>query len=41
MEVVNDLSEDTSPVDRIDGSETMGGVEVDVREEGLDSVLQG
>lgn len=41
VEVVDDLSEDTGPVDRVDGSETMCGVEVYVREEGLDSVLQG
>ena len=39
MEVVDDLSEDTSPVDRVDGSKTMGGVEVDIREEGLDGIL--
>jgi hypothetical protein len=41
VEVVDNLSEDTSPVDRVDSSETMCGVEVYIREEGFDGVLQG
>ena len=40
VEVVDDLGEDTSPVDRVDGSESMRRVEIDVREKGLDGVLR-
>lgn len=39
VEVVNDLGKDTGPVDRVDSSETVCGVEFDVGEERLDRVL--
>lgn len=39
VEVVDDLSEDSSPVDRVDGPEAVSRVEERIREEGFDSVL--
>jgi hypothetical protein len=38
-EVVDSLSEDTGPVDRVDGAEVEAGVELGVVEELLDDVL--
>jgi len=40
-EVVDGLGEDASPVDRVDGTEAVLGVEGRVGEEGLDDVLWG
>lgn len=40
MEIVDDLGEDPGPVDRVDGSQSVGRVEIDIREEGLDRVLR-
>jgi hypothetical protein len=39
VEVVDDLGEDTGPVDRVDSSETVCGVELYIGEERLDRVL--
>jgi hypothetical protein len=39
VEIVDDLGEDTGPVDRVDSAETMRAVELDVGEERLDGVL--
>lgn len=39
MEIVCDLSEDTCPIDAVDGGELVGAVHVGVGEEGLDKVL--
>lgn len=39
VEVVDDLGEDTGPVDRVDSSKTVCGVEFYVRKERLDRVL--
>ena len=39
VEIVDDLSEDPGPVDRVDSSQSVGRVEIDIREEGLDRVL--
>jgi hypothetical protein len=41
MEVVDDLGENTGPVDRVDSSETVCGVEFYIGEERLDRVLPG
>lgn len=38
-EVVDDLSEDTGPVDRVDSTETVSSVELGIGEEGLDDAL--
>lgn len=40
VEVVDDLSEDSGPVDRVDGAEAVGAVEFGVGEEGFDDVLR-
>lgn len=40
MEIVDDLSEDPGPVDRVDSSQSVSCVEIDIREEGLDRVLR-
>ncbi len=39
MEIVDDLSEDSSPVDGVDCSEVVGGIESRVGKERLDDVL--
>jgi hypothetical protein len=39
VEVVNDLGENTGPVDRVDSSESVCGVEFNVGKERLDRVL--
>lgn len=41
MEVVDDLGQDAGPVDRVDGAELEGGVDVRVGEEGFYNVLYG
>jgi hypothetical protein len=41
VEVVDGLGEDAGPVDRVDGAELMGGVDVGVGKEGFDNVLWG
>lgn len=39
MEIVDDLCEDASPVDGVDGAEAVGGVKLGVGEKRLDGVL--
>jgi hypothetical protein len=39
VEVVDSLGEDARPVDRVDGTELVAGVDVGVGEEGLDDIL--
>lgn len=40
MEVVRDLSKDTSPVDAVDGGEAVSAVDLGVGEQCLDDVLR-